>query len=158
MVKPGPGVFRKLPKNDNPRPSGHQFGDRFTRRQNGEAASRAILQRNRCGIDAQMGVNRGQEVSHLHTSADDIGTMCVGASDHAAAIEVMKDLFDRAASKPHLGYTLEVRVSNGGAIRLYKDLGFAEHGIRPGYYSDNGEDAVIMWRSGAPDDMHGISG
>jgi hypothetical protein len=28
-----------------------------------------------------------------------------------------------------------------------------EHGIRPGYYSDNGEDALIMWRSGIPEDQ-----
>jgi ribosomal protein S18 acetylase RimI-like enzyme len=30
-------------------------------------------------------------------------------------------------------------------------MGFLEYGIRPGYYSDNREDAMIMWRSGAPE-------
>jgi [ribosomal protein S18]-alanine N-acetyltransferase len=44
------------------------------------------------------------------------------------------------------GFTLEVRVSNERAIRLYDRLGFVSHGIRPRYYSDNGEDALIMWR------------
>jgi hypothetical protein len=29
-----------------------------------------------------------------------------------------------------------------------------EHGTRPGYYSDNGEDAIIMWRGGGPEDLH----
>ena len=44
------------------------------------------------------------------------------------------------------GYTLEVRVSNEGAIRLYERLGFEPRGIRRGYYTDNREDALIMWR------------
>ncbi len=42
--------------------------------------------------------------------------------------------------------TLEVRVSNTAAISLYEAMGFASHGRRPSYYSDNGEDAEIMWR------------
>ncbi len=49
--------------------------------------------------------------------------------------------------REHAGYTLEVRVSNLRAIRLYKRLGFTTHGVRPRYYSDNGEDALIMWRT-----------
>ena len=61
------------------------------------------------------------------------------------------ELFERAARKAHLGFTLEVRVSNEAAISLYRRKGFLEHGIRPGYYSDNGEDAIIMWRGGGPE-------
>jgi [ribosomal protein S18]-alanine N-acetyltransferase len=38
------------------------------------------------------------------------------------------------------------------AIRLYERLGFVGEGVRPGYYSDNGEDALIMWRGRVPDD------
>ncbi|MWC30390.1 ribosomal protein S18-alanine N-acetyltransferase [Paenibacillus sp. MMS18-CY102] len=41
--------------------------------------------------------------------------------------------------------TLEVRVSNERAQRLYGRLGFEPAGVRPGYYSDNNEDALIMW-------------
>jgi len=41
--------------------------------------------------------------------------------------------------------TLEVRVSNNVARRLYAKLGFREAGIRPRYYTDNNEDAMIMW-------------
>ena len=48
--------------------------------------------------------------------------------------------------RDHAGFTLEVRVSNDRAIRLYDRLGFVSHGIRPRYYSDNGEDALIMWQ------------
>jgi [ribosomal protein S18]-alanine N-acetyltransferase len=44
-------------------------------------------------------------------------------------------------------YTLEVRVSNAGAIALYERYGFHGVGRRPRYYADNGEDAVIMWRA-----------
>ncbi len=42
------------------------------------------------------------------------------------------------------GMTLEVRVSNTAATALYHKLGFATAGVRPGYYPD-GEDAAIMW-------------
>ena len=49
------------------------------------------------------------------------------------------------------GYTLEVRVSNHGAIRLYERLGFSPTGIRRGYYTDNREDALIMWRESDAD-------
>ncbi|MCR4426811.1 MAG: ribosomal protein S18-alanine N-acetyltransferase [Firmicutes bacterium] len=41
--------------------------------------------------------------------------------------------------------TLEVRVSNHGAQALYMSLGFEPAGIRPRYYEDNKEDALIMW-------------
>lgn len=42
-------------------------------------------------------------------------------------------------------YTLEVRVSNHAAITMYEKLGFRRAGRRRRYYSDNGEDAMIMW-------------
>lgn len=42
--------------------------------------------------------------------------------------------------------TLEVRKSNAAAIALYASYGFVVEGSRPGYYQDNGEDALIMWR------------
>jgi len=41
--------------------------------------------------------------------------------------------------------TLEVRVTNERAQSLYRKLGFQPSGVRPGYYSDNNEDALIMW-------------
>lgn len=47
--------------------------------------------------------------------------------------------------------TLEVRASNHRASTLYRHRGFVPHGVRPGYYLD-GEDAVILWRSGPADD------
>ena len=41
--------------------------------------------------------------------------------------------------------TLEVRKGNIAAISLYERFGFRTEGIRKGYYSDNGEDALILW-------------
>ncbi len=46
-------------------------------------------------------------------------------------------------------YTLEVRQSNDAAIRLYEREGFRAAGLRRRYYQDNGEDALIMWRTPA---------
>jgi len=55
-------------------------------------------------------------------------------------------LFARTESDLLRGYTLEVRVSNAGAIYLYHGLGFTPRGRRRGYYTDNREDALSMWR------------
>jgi ribosomal-protein-alanine N-acetyltransferase len=44
-----------------------------------------------------------------------------------------------------LPFTLEVRVSNLPAIAMYERLGFRSSGVRPRYYQDNGEDALVMW-------------
>ena len=43
-------------------------------------------------------------------------------------------------------HTLEVRAGNVAAQALYRKFGFEEAGVRKGYYQDNGEDAIIMWR------------
>lgn len=43
-------------------------------------------------------------------------------------------------------FTLEVRVSNTPAIRLYEKMGFVSEGIRPNFYERPKEDANIMWR------------
>ena len=59
---------------------------------------------------------------------------------------LVRSVFQIGDRRAHAGYTLEVRVSNERAIRLYDRLGFVSQGVRPRYYSDNGEDALIMWR------------
>jgi len=55
-------------------------------------------------------------------------------------------LFELRGEDDRRGYTLEVRVSNVGAIALYERLGFESRGVRRGYYTDNREDALIMWK------------
>ena len=54
-------------------------------------------------------------------------------------------LFEQA-DRPGERYTLEVRPSNPAAIAMYERFGFEQSGVRRGYYQDNKEDAVIMWR------------
>jgi ribosomal-protein-alanine N-acetyltransferase len=49
--------------------------------------------------------------------------------------------------------TLEVRASNEIAQQLYEKFGFRFMGVRKGYYTDNGEDAIIMWA-----DLHAEKG
>ena len=66
------------------------------------------------------------------------------------ATALLERLFELTEDGSRRGYTLEVRVSNEGAIKLYERLGFTGRGIRRGYYTDNREDALIMWRDADP--------
>lgn len=54
-------------------------------------------------------------------------------------------MFDESIRRNATWLTLEVRVSNAPAQTLYAKYGFAVHGTRKRYYSDNNEDAHIMW-------------
>jgi [ribosomal protein S18]-alanine N-acetyltransferase len=65
---------------------------------------------------------------------------------HGVATRLLSRLFELTAGDDRRGYTLEVRVSNSGAIKLYEKLGFVPRGIRRSYYTDNREDALIMWK------------
>ncbi|SDY60419.1 ribosomal protein S18-alanine N-acetyltransferase [Tindallia californiensis] len=60
--------------------------------------------------------------------------------------KVMEALVAEAKKKFSQRMTLEVRKSNTIALELYKSMDFVISGIRPGYYHDNGEDAIIMWK------------
>jgi len=62
------------------------------------------------------------------------------------ASAMLRRLFEDTRDDAERGYTLEVRVSNAAAISLYERFGFVSRGVRRGYYTDNREDAVIMWR------------
>jgi [ribosomal protein S18]-alanine N-acetyltransferase len=62
------------------------------------------------------------------------------------ATRLMERLFEVTAGDGRRGYTLEVRVSNEAAIKLYESLGFKARGVRRGYYTDNREDALVMWK------------
>ncbi|MFY9614004.1 MAG: ribosomal protein S18-alanine N-acetyltransferase [Candidatus Dormiibacterota bacterium] len=58
---------------------------------------------------------------------------------------LMLALISRAYTLQSRWMTLEVRASNYGAMALYEKLGFKVIGRRRGYYTDDGEDAVVMW-------------
>ena len=62
------------------------------------------------------------------------------------ATRLLEHLFELTRDDQRRGYTLEVRVSNSEAIGLYESLGFVRQGLRRGYYTDNREDALIMWK------------
>jgi ribosomal-protein-alanine N-acetyltransferase len=61
------------------------------------------------------------------------------------ASALLERLFEQADA-PGEQYTLEVRASNAPAMALYELFGFRHAGMRRGYYHDNHEDALIMWR------------
>lgn len=58
---------------------------------------------------------------------------------------LMRQMMTVAVWNGAVRMTLEVRVSNKKAQNLYEKLGFKSYGIRKRYYTDNGEDAMIMW-------------
>jgi ribosomal-protein-alanine N-acetyltransferase len=62
------------------------------------------------------------------------------------ATTLLEELFKLTVDDGRRGYTLEVRVSNASAIALYEQLGFHATGVRRGYYTDNREDALVMWK------------
>lgn len=59
---------------------------------------------------------------------------------------MMEYMLKEASLHKMEAFTLEVRVSNTPAVRLYESLGFVSEGIRPGFYEKPTEDALIMWK------------
>ncbi len=59
---------------------------------------------------------------------------------------LMEALEAVAKEKEMIGITLEVRMNNTPAQRLYTGFGFRPEGIRKNYYQDTKEDAIIMWK------------
>jgi ribosomal-protein-alanine N-acetyltransferase len=69
---------------------------------------------------------------------------------------LLEQMIERGGSEEP--YTLEVRTSNAPAIALYERFGFLAAGTRPRYYSDTGEDALIMWRTAETIPLSGTAG
>lgn len=59
---------------------------------------------------------------------------------------LMRRVLTEARRLGALRATLEVRASNGGARRFYEAMGFAVTAVRPRYYTNPAEDALILWR------------
>lgn len=68
--------------------------------------------------------------------------------EQSVASSMMKELFEACGQNGISDFTLEVRSSNMPARCLYEKFGFRSEGVRPGYYVDSKEDAIIMWRRG----------
>lgn len=67
---------------------------------------------------------------------------------HIASM-LVETMLEATEAEGIVSHTLEVRKSNKAARRLYEHYDFKETAVRSHYYSDNGEDAIIMWRMGA---------
>lgn len=80
----------------------------------------------------------GDEI-HLHNLA-----ILTNARRRGYGRTLVLDMFDIARKRSVTSVFLEVRCSNEAAINLYKSVGFKKIAIRPQYYSDNQEDAMIM--------------
>ena len=76
-----------------------------------------------------------------------ITTICVARCCRGRGLGevLMSHLIDLSVELGASRVTLEVRVSNEPAKSLYRKYGFTEEGIRKRYYSDDNEDAAIMW-------------
>ena len=64
---------------------------------------------------------------------------------HGYAKRMLTELLELGRGLGARDFTLEVRVSNTPAIKLYESLGFVSEGIRPRFYEKPIEDANIMW-------------
>lgn len=89
-----------------------------------------------------------------------ISTLAVHPSFRGLGIGriLLEETLDQSARRGAEIATLEVRVSNAVAVNLYRKLGFEIVGRRPGYYRDNGEDALLMTVSGLPGRGWGADG
>lgn len=99
-------------------------------------------------FDTETGALVGYLVASRYVDAWHVMNVAVAPSYRRRGIATMllERLFEVTAGDERRGYTLEVRVSNTSAIRLYEKLGFRQRGLRRGYYTDNREDALIMWK------------
>lgn len=86
--------------------------------------------------------SRYEDVWHIMNVAVDPSHLRRGI-----ATALLDDLIGRLGEDARM--TLEVRPSNHAAIALYERFGFLAAGTRRRYYQDNGEDALIMWRTPA---------
>jgi ribosomal-protein-alanine N-acetyltransferase len=101
--------------------------------------------------------SRYDTVWHVMNVAVDVDRQHKGV-----ASAVLAELYERV-SDVGARFTLEVRRSNRVAIHLYEREGFRAAGLRRRYYQDNGEDALVMWRTpatlaGTLDDVPGVGG
>ena len=118
----------------------------FTEPWSESAFEEELAEGNRCYFVAETegrvqgygGVMVVEEEAHIMTVAVD-----PEATRRKIGTRLMLALVDGAIARGARHLTLEVRISNDAALGLYRKLGFASVGLRPGYYRD--EDALVMW-------------
>jgi ribosomal-protein-alanine N-acetyltransferase len=96
----------------------------------------------------ESGVLVGYLIAEMFVDVWHLMNVAVEASlrrQHIAS-DLIEAYFEITERRPHRGHTLEVRASNESAIEMYRSFGFISTGVRPRYYDDNNEDALIMWK------------
>ena len=108
---------------------------------------------------AEEGQLIGYVVASRYVDAWHVMNVCVNPDLQGNGIAgvLLERFFEITDRDGRRGYTLEVRVSNERAIRLYERLGFVSRGIRRAYYTDNREDAHVMWREELDEDEDAAS-
>ncbi len=86
------------------------------------------------------GLMVGYEESHVTNIAVDPAWQ-----RHQIGTRLLINLHSEALRRATRNMTLEVRMSNTAAQAMYRRFGFETEGIRKSYYSENGEDALVMW-------------
>ena len=102
-----------------------------------------VVARSRHRVVGYAGSMVFSEEAHITTVAVDprVHRRKVGA-------RLLYALISGARARGAAAAQLEVRVANTGAQDLYRKFGFAPVGIRKNYYSETGEDALVMWAEG----------
>ena len=72
--------------------------------------------------------------------------VCEDCRKQGVGGKIVEKLIELALEREMIGITLEVRISNIAAQKLYSKYGFKPEGFRKSYYDDTHEDAVIMWK------------
>ena len=92
---------------------------------------------------------RGHLICSRHDTVWHIMNIAVDPSHRRSGIArmLMDTLLARLPEGDRAQITLEVRVSNTAAAKMYEGYGFKSAGVRRRYYQDNGEDALILWRT-----------
>ncbi len=88
-----------------------------------------------CGVQNISGEG---EVTNVSVSGD--------VRREGCGYKMVKQLLERGKGIGIKDYTLEVRAQNTPAIKLYEKLGFKNEGVRPGFYDEPKDDAVIYWK------------
>ena len=88
-----------------------------------------------CGVQNISGEG---EVTNVSVSGD--------VRREGCGYKMVKQLLERGKGIGIKDYTLEVRAQNTPAIKLYEKLGFKSEGVRPGFYDEPKDDAVIYWK------------
>lgn len=97
--------------------------------------------------DGKLVGSAGMRVVYGEGDIDNV-VVDTGYRGNGIAGALISELIALGESEGVKEFTLEVRVSNAPAIRVYEKAGFKTEGVRPGFYEDPKEDALIMWRRG----------